>query len=238
MYKNKKIISIIPAYNEEGKLIKVVQKVPEYIDCILVIDDGSTDKCIEELKGTRAIIIKHTERKMIGAAIRTGIKYAIENKFDIITVLSGNDKDNPKELDKLLDKIIDEDYEFIQGSRYLSGGEYGKMPLHRFLFTKMYSKLVSIITGTKITDSTNGFRAYKTSIFDNKEINIEQNWLNETLEYYLLIKVLQLKLSVAEVPVTKIYPKTKYKNYTKIKPFIGWIKRLLPLFYLITKIKK
>jgi len=240
MYKGKKIITIIPVYNEQSKAVIVASRVPEYVDTVLVVDDGSDDAGINELETTRAKIIRHERRMKIGAAIRTGIKYAIENKFDIISVVSGNNKDAPEEINFLLDKIIDCGFDYVQGSRYLETGRYGKMPLHRLLFTNSYSKFLSILMRKKITDATNGFRAYTTSIFETDEINLDQEWINETLEYYLSIKVLQSKkIKFCECPVTKLYPQnTTYKNYTKIKPFTGWLKRLLPLFYLTTGIKK
>ena len=240
MYKKKKIIAIIPVYNEQTKAATVVKRTPALVDTVLVVDDGSDDNGINELSETRAKVIRHKKRMKIGAAIRSGIKFAMDNNFDIIAVVSGNNKDAPEEIPLLLDKIIDENYDYVQGSRYLESGNCGKMPLHRLLFTKSYSKLLSILFKKKITDATNGFRAYKTSIFNDKEINLYQEWIDETMEYYLTVKILQSKkIKFCECPVTKLYPpKTAYKNYTKIKPFTGWFKRLLPLFYLKTGLKK
>jgi len=241
MLNNKKIIAVIPAYNEGEKTAKVVEKFPNgIVDEILVVNDGSEDNTREAVKLTGRATLLHSEKRQgIGFAIRKGLDYALANNFDIIVVMAGNGKDNPEEIPKLLKPIIEENYDYVQGSRYLEGGQYGKMPFHRFIMTKAYSFFVRLFYGKKITDGTNGFRAYKTNILKDERINLYQDWLKETLEYYLSMKVLLLNYRVAEVPVTKLYPEgVRYKQYTKVKPFSGWFKRLGPLFLLRLGIRK
>ncbi|MFH1611659.1 MAG: glycosyltransferase family 2 protein [bacterium] len=236
-----KIIAILPAYNEGDKTANVVAKFSDgVVDEILVVNDGSEDNTCQAIEAVgRATILHNPQRQGIGFAIRSGWEYAIKNNFDIVVVMAGNGKDNPKEIPKLLRPIIENDVDYVQGSRYLQGGEYGKMPIHRFLFTRGYSFLIRLFYGAKITDGSNGFRAYKTNILKDPKINLYQDWLKETMEYYLSMKVLLLNYKVAEAPVTKLYPQgVSYKQYTKIKPFSGWMKRLKPLFLLRLGIKK
>ena len=112
------------------------------------------------------------------------------------------------------------------------------MPLYRKYATRVHPWLMSLITGHRITDSTNGFRAFRLSIFNNLKINIDQPWLDRyELEPYLLYKVITLGFRYKEVPVTKIYPSRKL-GYTKMKPVTGWWSILRPLIYLGLGIKK
>lgn len=241
MIQNKKIIAIIPAYNEGERTAQVVEKFPAgLVDEILVVNDGSEDNTRQAIEATgRTTLLDNPTKQGIGFAIRQGLEYALKNNYDIIVVLAGNSKDNPQEIPKLIKPIVEDNYDYVQGSRYLKGGEYGQMPFQRLVMTKIYSFFVGLLYGQKITDGTNGFRAYKTSILKDKRINLEQDWLKEPLEYYLSIKVLLLKYKVTEVPVTKLYPLgASYKEYTKVKPFSGWLKRLKPLFLLRLGIKK
>ena len=208
----------------------------------LVVDDGSTDettKIIESFSDKGIRTIRHAHQSGVGAAIRTAIKHAIEKNFDVIVIMAGNDKDDPNEIFSIVDPIIKENFDFVQGSRYKDGcGIGGDMPFYRKIATRLHPILFSFFAKKKTTDSTNGFRAIKLSVFENKEINLEQDWLNAyELEPYLLFKVLTLGYKFKEVLVKKIYPHKKL-GYTKMRPFFGWWSILKPIFYLGLKIRK
>jgi len=241
MYKNSKIALVIPAFNEKKKTSRILPQVPlDIVDEIVVVNDGSDDETRQAVEETgRATVLHNETRQGIGFAIRRALEYAREKNYDIIVVMAGNGKDDPRQIPRLLNPIVNEDFDYVQGSRYLKGGERGKMPMHRLLFTHMYSFAVRLLYRYELTDGTNGFRAYKASILGDPEINLYQSWLRESLEYYLSLKVLLLKYKVTEVPVTKLYPQeAAYHQYTKVKPFTGWLKRLKPLFLLRLGLKK
>lgn len=235
---NLKVLAVPVAFNEENKIGLVLDRFTlGLVDEVLVVDDASTDNTPEVIKQKGAKLISHSSQKGVGAAIRTAIKYASENGFDVIVILAGNDKDRPSEIPKLLE-AIKEGYDFVQGSRYLPGGVYGNMPFYRRVATKIHPLLFSIAAGKWVTDSTNGFRAIRLSIFSNKEINLDQSWLDKyELEPYVMYKAIKLGYKFKEVPVTKIYP-PKELGYTKMKPIVGWWSILRPIFLLAARIKK
>ncbi|MEI8344941.1 MAG: glycosyltransferase family 2 protein, partial [Candidatus Omnitrophota bacterium] len=175
----------------------------------------------------------------VGAAIRTAIGYGRRNGFDILVILAGNDKDRPSEIARLTDPVKKDGYDFVQGSRYLPGGEFGCMPLYRQFSTRwLHPMLFSLIAGRRITDSTNGFRAIRLGCFDDKRIDIDQPWLDHyELEPYIFFKFIKLGYKVKEVPVTKIYP-PKALGYTKMKPITGWWSILRPIVLLGLGLKK
>lgn len=238
MFDGKRIICIAPCYNELHKIDKVVSRMDRStVDEILVVDDGSTDNSPETARAKGATILSLKKPSGVGVAIRKGIEYSIAHKYDIIVIIAGNNKDDPKEIVKLVKPITREGYDFVQGSRFKKGGQYGKMPFYRLLATKIHPIIFSIISGKYITESTNGFRAFRTSLFINKNINIWQKWLNKyELEPYLYYKVIKLGYRTKEVPVTKIYP-PKELGYTKMKPLTGWWSIFRPLFLLFFKLR-
>ena len=234
------------AFNEHVKLKSVIERflksgVNDRVD-YLIIDDASTDgtsELIASYKDRGVETIRHEKRSGVGAGIRTAIHYAREKGYEVLVIMAGNDKDDPGQIPLLIDPLLNEGFDFIQGSRYKqAGGIGGDMPLYRKFATRLHPMLMSLITGRRVTDSTNGFRAFKLSLFDDADIRINQQWLDQyELEPYLLYKTIVLGYKYGEAAVTKIYPAKKL-GYTKMKPFVGWWSILKPLFYLGLGIKK
>lgn len=239
--KKYKILCVPVAFNEERKIANVINKLLKARDeeDIVLLNDGSTDNTKEVAEKLGVKVISHPTRKGVGASIKTAIQYAISNGFEIMIILAGNDKDNPSEIRHLVEPIISEDCDFVQGSRYLPGGNYKNMPLYRQIATRwLHPLLFSLFSGKRVTDSTNGFRAIRISILNDPRINLDQDWLDKyELEPYLFYKIIKLGYKVKEVPVTKIYP-PKELGYTKMKPITGWWSILRPLIYLALGRKK
>ncbi len=234
------------AFNENVKLKSAIERflkspAREKAD-YLIVDDASTDGTTEMIRcfAARGVqTIRHENRSGVGAAIRTAIQYAISKGYEILVIMAGNDKDNPDEIPQLIDPIVREGYDFVQGSRYLSpDGAGGDMPFYRKVATRLHPMLMSLAVGKKLTDTTNGFRAFRLSIFEDKAINIGQDWLGHyELEPYLLYKAVTLGYKFKEASVTKIYPSQKL-GYTKMRPIVGWWSILKPVIYLGLGIKK
>jgi dolichol-phosphate mannosyltransferase len=231
-------ILILPALNEEGKVGRVVWGAKDFVDEVLVVDDGSVDNTGEEARRQGATLIRHPLNMGVGAAIRTGIKYALSKGYEVIVIMGADDQDIPDEMPRLIKPIIDNGYDLVQGSRRLYGKRVVNMPLFRRITTKIYSSIFRILTGFKITDGTNGYRAIKASLFEDKRIEIDQDWLNRyELEPYILYKAVRLGYRVKEVPVTKIYHQGDV-GYTKMIPILDWWSILRPIIYLRFGIKR
>lgn len=236
-------------YNESTKIKELLDRFVklklELPYKILFINDGSTDntkKIIEEFlkksKIKNALLINNFQNKGVGAAIKKAIQYGLKKDYDICVIMAGNGKDNPLEIPLLLKPIIEEDFDYVQGSRFLSGGSFKNLPFVRKTLIRGFTFLVYLLTGFKSTDSSNGFRSYKLSLFQDRKINVFQNWLDRyELETYLHYKVITLGYKVTEVPVSKDYL-PGVKKYSKIRPVVDWWKMVRPLFLLKLKLKK
>ncbi|MCA9400667.1 MAG: glycosyltransferase family 2 protein [Candidatus Omnitrophica bacterium] len=241
-----KVLVCPVAFNENVKLKNAIGRflkcpVYQHVD-YLIVDDCSTDgttEMIASFKDKGVLTIRHPRRMGVGSAIRTAIKHARGQGYEVLVIMAGNDKDNPDEIPRIIDPLLKDGYDFIQGSRYKGeNGIGGDMPFYRKLATRMHPWLMTMITGRRVTDTTNGFRGFRLSIFDHPKINIDQDWLNQyELEPYLLFKAIKLGYKFDEAAVTKIYPSKKL-GYTKMQPFVGWWSILRPLIYLGLGIKK
>lgn len=235
-----RVLCVAPVWNEGERIARVVRAVPrDSVETTVVVDDGSTDNTADHAENGGAVVIRSRVNRGVGAAIRSGIDYAIEHEYDIVVIVSGGGKTPPEQIPRLLDPIINGKAELAQGSRYLEGGEYLRMPLRRRIGTRGYTLLFSLFCGRRVTDASSGFRAIKVSLFDDKRINLWQDWLDRyELEPYLLFKALQLRHQVLEVPVTIEYPKTDGIAYTKMRAITDWWKIFRPLLFLALGIKK
>jgi len=219
-----RIVVVIPAFNEEGKVGEVVHGIlndsrdVELIDEVLVVDDGSKDKTAIEAKEAGATVISHKTNKGVCEALSTGMKYAMRKKYDICVVMGGDAQDPPSEIPYLLQPIMQENYDFIQGSRYLNNQRTKDMPLSRAITTRLFTLFFSMAARSRVTDASNGFRAFRLSIF--KDIEIPEKLDKWSFEPYLYLQAIKRGLKVKEVKVTKKYDLKR--GYSKMQPITSW----------------
>jgi dolichol-phosphate mannosyltransferase len=213
---------------------------PGLADALLVVDDGSSDDTADRAEAAGAMVMRSGRNRGVGAAIRSGIDHALANGFDVVVIISGGGKTPPEQIPSLVEPIIKGEAELAQGSRYMAGGQYLRMPLRRRLGTRAYTFLFSALCGHRVTDASSGFRAIKLSMFDDKRINLWQEWLDRyELEPYLLFQALRLGHKVVEVPVTIEYPPaTDGIAYTKMRALLDWWKIFRPAVFLALRIKR
>ena len=230
---------VMPCWNEEGKVGPGVAAVPrDLVDTVCVVNNGSIDRTAEEVREAGATVIDHPINQGAGGGIRSGLFYGLQNGFDLLAVLAGDNQDNPEDLRHVADKLIDEDLDYVQGSRWMKDGKRINMTTSRKILTWIYSFLFARFFGVPISDATNGFRLFKAEILEDDRINLWQDWmLAYELEPYLLIKTCQLGYKVGQAPVQKTYHDDMKKN-TKMVPFKSWWSILRPLFFLRFGLKK
>jgi dolichol-phosphate mannosyltransferase len=241
-----KTIAVVPTFSDAGNIVNVLTRFrANIVDEVCLVADRFTENELSILQKvalnspTPIHIIANKTRMGIGYAIKQGIIYGINNHYDIVVVLAGNNKDDPREIPRVIGPIKKGDFDYVQGSRFLSGGKHVKTPFFRSIFSRVYPFAWTLLTNFPCTDVTNGFRAYKLKILQDPRINIWQDWLNSyQLEYYIHYKVLTLGYKVCETPISKVYSHRNKGGYSKISPFRDWWTIVSPLIYLKLGIRK
>lgn len=153
-------LAIVPAYNEEASIARVVENLREHAPTfdVLVVDDGSIDATAARAEAAGARVLIHPVNLGIGGAVQSGYQFAMANNYELAVQVDGDGQHPPEELDKLVRRIESEPaVDMVTGSRFMGDGEY-KQTVARRLGIVVFSLVLSVITRQKVTDPTSGFR--------------------------------------------------------------------------------
>jgi dolichol-phosphate mannosyltransferase len=230
---------VIPALNEAGKIGRVLDKLPRdgRFEAI-VVDDGSTDGTGDEARAHgAAVVLRHDVRGGVGAAIRDGWEAALERRRPYLALLSGDDQHEPSELVTALDRLLATNVDYVQGSRWITGGRVEGPARGRIFATRVYSLVFSVLVLRRVTDATNGFRIFRSELLTHPAIDLHQPWLTSyDLEPYVLFKAIRLGYRVIEHPVTVRYHVRE--DYTKMRGLRDWWRLLRPALLLRAGLKR
>src|SRR5437867_7451177 len=150
MYRDARVAVVVPAYNEERQIGRVLETMPGWVDAVVVVDDCSTDRTPEVLAewrsrlGRRLVVVKHERRGGVGAAIASGYACALRGEVDVVAVMAGDGQMDPEELPSILDPVTGGRADYSKGNRLFSGEAWRVTPKHRYLGNAFLSLLTKI----------------------------------------------------------------------------------------------
>lgn len=221
--------------NEGEKFLKQLARMQPYskdID-IIIADGGSTDGSTEHSNliphEVNTLLVKTGDGKL-GAQMRMAFGWALKRGYKGVITIDGNNKDSIDSIPDFIEKL-EEGYDHIQGSRFIPGGHHENTPLSRLIGVKiLHAPVISLSSGFRYTDTTNGFRAYSEKLLVNSKLALFRDiFTGYELHYYLAIKAAKLGFRCIEIPVSRRYPKSG-KTPTKISPIRGNLNVISKLF--------
>lgn len=222
-----KIALLIPAYNEERQIGKVIKNCIKYRLDIIVVDDGSIDKTtqiIEKIKALghcQLIFLRHEKNQGKGAALQTGFKYVLEKKYQGVITIDADAQHETEEINDFLALIEKEAPDLIIGNRL---EDHQGMPFIRLLTNRFTSWTISLLAGQKIADTQSGFRYLSYRLLKNVELRTK----NFDTESEIILKAAWLGLKIKNIPISTIYHQDAV---SQVNPFLDAVK----FFKLISK---
>jgi polyprenyl-phospho-N-acetylgalactosaminyl synthase len=193
------IYVVIPAFNEGPVISRVVSEVKRGGYAVVVVDDGSSDATAEEARAAGALVITHPFNLGQGAALQTGIDYAVAERAEVIVTFDADGQHRVSDIARLAEALVEERADFALGSRFL--GQAPNLPPLRRLLLHAATAFTRLTTGLQVTDTHNGLRAMTRRAA--AAIRLRQNRMAHASE--LLSQIAASGLRYVERPVTIEY---------------------------------
>ncbi|MGH2355099.1 MAG: glycosyltransferase family 2 protein [Chloroflexota bacterium] len=152
-------VAVIPAFNEDKYIASVVLKVRRYVDQVLVVDDGSSDLTKVLASAAGAEVLAHDVNQGKGAAVRTGLRRAMEVGADVVVLLDGDGQHRPDDIERLIAPVLAGEADMVVGSRFIGQDARQNIPVWRVFGQRALNAATTVSSGHGLTDSQSGFRA-------------------------------------------------------------------------------
>lgn len=236
MYRNNSVSVVVPAYNEETQISRVIETMPDFVDSIVIVNDCSRDATSQVVRNHpaftsgRIVLVEHSVNQGVGGAIASGYLWSRDNEIDIAVVMAGDGQMNPEDLPALLDPIVDGVADYTKGNRLVTGEAFSRIPKIRFFGNSALSLFTKIASGYwHVADSQTGYAAINATGLNAVDWNKMYKRYGQPND--VLVKLNVAGLRVLDVPVEPVY-NVGEKSGIKVRKVIftiGWL--LLKLFF-------
>ena len=206
MYRGHATAVVMPIHNEEDHLARAISRVPSFVDTIVAVDDGSTDRTWEKLSQIKAdnlVCLRHEVNLGVGAATKTGYRYLLEGGFDLIAVMDGDGQMDGDDLALLLDSAI-AGADYVKGNRFLHRETIRRMPAGRYIGNTIFSWLTRRAAMLEIDlDAQCGYTVIRNSAL--KLLDLDRMYDRYGFPNEMVFAASRMGLVVKSVPVRCIY---------------------------------
>ena len=216
MYRGNRIAVVVPAYNEEQLITETLTTIPEYVDKIYAVNDGSSDdtaQIIDTLAERDSRIIPiHQKNQGVGSAIVSGYNHSLDDRIDITAVMAGDNQMDPAHLPSLLDPIVDGDADYTKGNRLYDSNFKKGMSVWRLTGNTMLTVLTKFSSGCyNVSDPQNGYTAISKRALLRIDPNQIFTWYGYCNDMIMRLRAKQCRILDVSIPARYGTEKSKIK---------------------------
>lgn len=238
MLEGKRIGVVVPAYNEEKLIGRVIETMPDFVDGIYIVDDCSLDATQERVKAylcqpcfkERLELVPHEINQGVGAAINTGYQRAAQAGMDVVAVMAGDAQMDPDELDRVCLPVVRDEADYVKGNRLFTGEAWQLIPRYRYLGNAFLSLLTKIASGYwHVADSQTGYTALSAEAI--RLMPLHKLYPRYGYPNHLLVMLNIFNQRVKDVPVRPVYNIGEQSGIrlSRVVPRMSWL--LLKCFF-------
>ena len=242
MYKNKTVAVVVPAYNEEKLIGKVIETMPDFVDHIVVVDDLSRDRTVEIVNNYvlssngRVVLIVLDKNSGVGGAIAKGYKWCRDHQIEATAVMAGDAQMDPDDLPALLDPVVSGEVDYSKGNRLFTGEAWHKIPKTRYMGNAALSLMTKIASGYwHVADSQTGYTVANHKVLST--LDLGGIYKKYGMPNDMLVKLNIYNFKVRDVEIEPIYgvgEKSGIKPLLVIPKF-SWLLTRLFFYRMIQK---
>jgi glycosyltransferase involved in cell wall biosynthesis len=227
VFEGKRVGVVVPAYDEEALIGATLGGIPELVDRIIVVDDGSSDRTSErakELGDPRVEVLLHEQRSGVGAATLTGYRHALADGLDVVVVMNGDNQMDPEDLPKLVAPVARGELDYSKANRLATGQAWQLIPKTRFFGNAILSMLTKIASGYwHVADSQSGYTVVSREMLER--LDLDHIYTNYGFPNDMLVHLNVWNARVRDFPSRPIYGVGERSNmrYRHVVPRIAWL---------------
>jgi glycosyltransferase involved in cell wall biosynthesis len=226
VYEGKTVAVVVPAYNEEALVGSTVAGIPEFVDHVFVVDDGSTDATAEKARegDKRVEVLRSGKNEGVGAAIIAGYRRAIQNKIDVTCVMAADGQMDPDDLETLVRAVALDECDYAKANRLFTGQAWEIIPRTRYLGNAVLSFLTKIASGYwHVADSQSGYTAVNLETL--KLLDLQRIYRRYGFPNDMLVHLNVINRRVRDYPSRPIYGVGERSGIRlrRVVPRISWL---------------
>jgi glycosyltransferase involved in cell wall biosynthesis len=227
MLEGKRVAVVVPAHDEEQLIVTTLEGIPSFVDRVIVVDDGSSDKTAERVRSLadpRVELVSHERRAGVGAAIVTGYKRALEEGLDVVCVMAGDNQMEAADLATLVGPVARGELDYAKANRLFTGQAWTLIPRSRYLGNAVLSMLTKIASGYwHVADSQSGYTAIGKDML--AQLDLDRVYTGYGFPNDLLVHLNVWNARVRDFPSRPVYGVGERSGirYRHVVPRISWL---------------